>query len=161
MRILIDTREQRKLLFGCTTEIRCLKFGDYGCLFSETYQYPLVFERKNLADLFGSLTQGYDRLRKCFMRAEKANYKLIIAIEGTREKVLKGYAHSARDPESIIRQLETIRTKYNVEHIFFPSRTNMANYIHDVFYEAYEKYLEENKDTVGSQRGDIGASSLA
>jgi hypothetical protein len=80
------------------------------------------------------------------MRAEKANFKMIIAIEGTREKVLKGYAHSARDPESIIRQLETIKNKYNVESIFFASRISMANHIHDVFYEAYEKYLEEPID---------------
>jgi len=143
MRILIDSREQKKLTFGCTTEIKCLSFGDYGCQFSENYQYPLVFERKNKADLFGSLTQGYDRLRKCFERAEKANYKLIIAIEGSKNNILKGYSHSARHPESIIKQLETIKRKYNVDHIFFGNRLAMANYIHDVFFVEYEKYLKQ------------------
>ena len=109
-------------------------------MFSETYQYPVVFERKNKADLFNSLTGGYDRLRKCFKRAEQAGFKMIICIEGSKDKILKGYEFSARDPESIIKQLETIKNKYNVEHIFFPSRASMANYIVDFYNEEYEKW---------------------
>jgi ERCC4-type nuclease len=143
MRILIDTREQRKLYFGCSWEIKTLKFGDYGCMFDDTYQYPVVFERKNQSDLYGSLTQGYDRLRKCFQRAEKAGFKMIIAIEGTREKILKGNDFLKRDPESIIKQLETIKAKYGVEHIFFGNRPAMANYICDFFLVEYEKYILE------------------
>lgn len=142
MKILVDTREQKCLTFGCDFERKGLKFGDYGCMFSETYQYPVVFERKNIGDLFGTLTHGYDRFRREFDRAEKAKFKLIIAIEGTKEKVLSGYKHSARDPESIIKQLETINTKYGVSHIFFPSRIAMQNYIVDYYVIEYEKYLE-------------------
>jgi ERCC4-type nuclease len=139
MRILVDTREQQPLFFGCDFERRALKFGDYGCEFSKVYQYPTVFERKNLGDLYGSLTQGYDRLRRCFERAEKSKFRMLIAIEGSREKVLKGYPHSARDPESILKQLETIERKYNVKHLFFPSRISMAHYIVDYYLEKYEQ----------------------
>lgn len=145
MRIIVDTREQRALDFCCDYERKCLKFGDYGCLFSDTYQYPVVFERKNKADLFNSLTYGYDRLRKCFQRAKLAGFKMIIVIEGSKEKILKGYEFSARNPESIIKQLETIKIKYNVEHMFFPSRISMANYIVDYYLVEYEKWKLEVK----------------
>ncbi len=144
MRILIDSREQRPLTFGCISERKALKFGDYGCMFSEIYQYPVVFERKSIPDLYGSLTQGYDRLRKCFDKAEKAKFRLIIVVEGTKEKVLKGYDHSARDPETIIKQLETIQRKYAVETLFFGNRVSMANHIHDIFLEEYEKFILGN-----------------
>ncbi len=148
MRVLIDSREQKELSFECDTEVKCLKFGDYGCMFSETYQYPVVFERKNLSDLFSSLTQGYDRLRKCFERAAKANYMMIIAIEGTKEKVLRGYSHSARDPESIIKQLETIERKYGVKHIFFGNRAVMSREIEKFFRNEYERYLDVRQPNV-------------
>ena len=81
-----------------------------------------------------------------FDRAEKAGFKIIIAVEGTKEKVLKGYSHSARDPESIIKQLETIKNKYGVETIFFGNRLSMANYIHDYFFVKYEIFVKESKE---------------
>lgn len=145
MKILIDTREQKRLSFCCNSEVKCLKFGDYACMFSETYQYPVVFERKNKADLFGSLTKGYDRLRACFKRAEEAGFKMIIVIEGSKEKILKGYDFSARDPESIIKQLETIKIKYGVEHLFFHNRAFMSNYIVDFYNEKYEKWKQNGE----------------
>lgn len=128
MVVIVDTREQRPLKFKCEIVRKKLCFGDYGC-----EGVPVVFERKGLGDLFGSLTFGYDRLRRVFERAEKDKYKLIIAIEGTKERVLEGYQHSSRDPASIIKQLETIQNKYGVAHIFFKSRAEMANYIEDFF----------------------------
>ena len=152
MVILVDSREQRPLEFGCDFKRKGLKFGDYGCMFSATYQYPVVFERKGIGDLFGSLTYGYDRFRRMFERAAKANYKVIIAIEGTREKVLNGYPHSARDPESVIKQLETINNKYGVAHIFFPSRIAMSHYICNYYYEEYINYGGINGKQINYQR---------
>lgn len=140
MIILIDTREQRPLDFGCDWKKKTLKFGDYGAMFSDTYQHNVVFERKSIGDLYGSLTFGYDRFRRMFERAEKAKFKIIIGIEGTKEKVLKGYPHSQRDPESVIKQLETIHNKYGVVHMFFPSRIAMAHYIVDYYLNNYEEY---------------------
>ena len=145
MKIIIDSREQRKLEFGCDFIVKKLDVGDYGCLFSETYQYPTVFERKNCSDLFGSLTQGYDRMRRCFDRANKSNVKMILAIEGTKEKILKGFPHTQRDPESVITQLNTIERKYGITHIFFPSRIAMSHYIVDYYRKAYEDWLEAKK----------------
>lgn len=137
MKIIIDTREQRRLDFECETIIKCLKFGDYGCIDSAGVQIPVVFERKSKNDLYGSLTQGYDRLRKVFHRAEKSGFKLVIVIEGDKENILRGCDHSARDPESIIKQLETINTKYGVSHMFFKTRHQMSAYIQS-YFEAKE-----------------------
>lgn len=143
MVILVDSREQRPLVFKCETERKCLKFGDYGANFSAEYQYPVVFERKSVADLYGSLTFGYDRLRKCFERSEKSGFKLVIVIEGTKEKVLEGYKHSSREPKSIIKQLETIERKYAVEHKFFKTRHEMATLITEFYTFHYKGWLND------------------
>ena len=150
MVIQVDSREKAALIFGCDWERKGLKVGDYCARFSPSYQYPLVFERKSINDLFGSLTQSYDRFRRMLLRAEKLGIRVVIAIEGSREKVLKGCSHSARDPESILVQLETIKRKYNVEYIFFPSRISMAHHIADYYRAKYEEWLEAKKliDTV-------------
>lgn len=142
MRIIIDSREQKPLIFGCDTMIKKLHVGDYGAMFTADYLYPVAFERKSIGDLYSTLTFGYDRFRKEINRAEIAKTRLIIAIEGTKEKVLKGYSHSSRDPESIIKQLETIERKYGVQAMFFGNRVAMANHIHDIFFLEYERYLE-------------------
>lgn len=132
MIILVDSREQKPLNFNCKTLRKGLKFGDYGCMVEQN-QIPIVFERKGIGDLFGSLTAGYDRFKKVFLRAEAAGFKLIIVIEGTKERILEGYDHSARDPASIIKQLETIERKYGVVHMFFKTRHHMSIYIEEYF----------------------------
>lgn len=141
MKIIVDSREQRPLTFGCDWERKGLPVADYGCSFKDNHLHNVLFERKSCNDLYGSLTQGYERFKRMFLKAADKGLTVIICIEGTKDKVLKGVSHSARDPESIIKQLETIRTKYNVEHIFFPSRIAMQNYIVDYYVIEYEKYL--------------------
>lgn len=138
MRIVIDTREQRPLIFPCDSIRKKLHVGDYGAEFGGVL-HPLAFERKSIGDLFGTLTFGYDRFRREMLKAADLGVKLVIVVEASKERVLKGYHHSARDPESIIVQLETIRKKYNVETIFFPSRKAMANYILDWVTLEYER----------------------
>ncbi len=142
MQIIVDSREQRPLVFGCDFIVKKLHVGDYGAAFKEGHLHEVVWERKSIADLFGTLTFGYDRFRKEITRAEKAKIRLIIAIEGTKEKVLLGYKHSSRDPVSIIKQLETIEKKYGVKAVFFASRISMQNYIADYYYEEYQRWLD-------------------
>ena len=142
MTIIIDSREQKPLVFGCDWVRKKLHVGDYGAKFSENHIHSTIFERKGISDLFSTLSTGYFRFRKEIDRAEKSKTRLIIAIEGTEERVLKGCSHSARDPKSILVQLETINRKYGVSAIFFPSRIAMQNYIVDYYVIEYEKYLE-------------------
>ncbi len=142
MIIIVDSREQRPLSFGCDFIVKKLHVGDYGAKFTDDYQHPVVFERKSIADLFGTLTFGYDRFRRQIQKSDKLGIKMIIAIEGTQEKVLEGYKHSRRDPKSILVQLETIKKKYDIESIFFASRVSMAHYIADYYRVHYEQFME-------------------
>ncbi len=158
MKIIIDSREQRKILFKCNSEIRCLNFGDYGCELDDGHVVPSVFERKSCADLFGSLSKGYSRLRNCFERANKAGFKMVICIEGTKEKILKGYVHSRRNGCSIVLQLETIKERYGIDHIYFQNRIAMAKYI-EQFYIRYEnEYLDRLRGANVSKKSDTGLS---
>ncbi len=143
MKVLIDSREQKPLIFGCDWERRCLPVGDYGCSFKEDHLHDVIWERKSIGDLYGTLTLGYDRFRRMMLKAAEKKITVIIAIEGTKDKVLKGYEHSARDPKSILVQLETIEKKYGVKSVFFASRISMQNHIADYYYEEYQKWLDK------------------
>lgn len=140
--LIQDSREQSPLVFKGKYIVQCMSVGDYGAKFSERYQYPLVFERKGKGDLFGTLSKGYERFKKEIRRAEEQGIKIVIAIEGTKERILRGYSHSKRNGCSIVLQLETIKERYRVDHIYFPSRISMANYIEKFYQVEYEKYLE-------------------
>ena len=144
MKIIIDSRERCPLVFKCDWISRKLHVGDYGASFKDGHIHEVVFERKSISDLFGTLTFGYDRFRREITRAEKAKTRLIIAVEGSKEKVLKGHTFSKREPSSIITQLETIERKYGVQTLFLGNRPAMANHIHDVFFVEYERYIKEN-----------------
>ena len=146
LKILQDSREQRPLKFKIEAIKTCLNVGDYAALFSDNYQYPVVFERKGIGDLFGTLSKGYERFKKCIERAKEQNIKIIIAIEGSKERILRGYANSQRNGCSIVLQLETIKERYGVDHMFFPSRITMANYIVDYYLVKYEEYINEKSN---------------
>lgn len=146
MKIIIDTREQKPLVFNhnliTEIEVKGLPFGDYGAMSSE-YQHPVVFERKSINDLYGTLSQGYSRFKREIDRAKEQNYKIIIIVEGSLKRILMGTAFSSRTPESIIYQLFTIRVRYDVETVFCPTREDMSEYITQ-FYIAHEKeYLDK------------------
>lgn len=147
MIILVDSREQRELKFKCATLKTALKFGDYGCKFSHIYQHPVVFERKGLNDLFGTLGKNYIRFRREISRAKEAGFTLVIAIETDKDTVRKGIKHSMRDGTSIIIQLNTIQKKYGVDHIYFKSRKEMSDHITN-FYQQHYKIFQENLNAI-------------
>lgn len=100
-------------------------FADYWCSYETGENMPIVFERKGLADLFGTLTSGMERFKKELKKAEEAKFKLIIAIEGTMSEVLVGAPHSSVKGETIVKTLNTLWVKYDVAHLYFPNRSEM------------------------------------
>ncbi|CAK0755153.1 putative ERCC4 domain-containing protein [Azospirillaceae bacterium] len=118
MKILIDTREQQELIFDhpFITEIihTKLDLGDYACILEDGYKIDWVFERKNLGDLYGSLSKGYKRLKKRINEAIANKIGFIIIIEASLTKVSKGYSHSTRSGNEIVQQLFTLYTKHNI-----------------------------------------------
>lgn len=142
MVIEIDSREQLPLVFKCETIRSCLKCGDYGAIFSENYQHNVVFERKSIGDLFGTLSQGYSRFKREIERSKENNITLVIIVEATREKILEGYKHSKRNGSSILIQLDTINKKYGIDAVFCKNRKEAAQFILDAFTAHEIKYLE-------------------
>lgn len=137
MKILIDTREQNPLDFNheFVTEIKTMKLdvGDYAVEFANGYVPPVRFERKNLTDLFGTLGKGYDRFKREIERAKVSDTKLILIVEGSLGKVLKGTDFSHRDGFAIVKQMFTIWVRYGVLPVFCKDREECSRYILEYF----------------------------
>jgi len=140
--ILKDTREKKGLEFSHPDILFTKKFklgvGDYCIQFFDQSIPPVIFERKSICDLFGTLTGDYSRFKQEVVRATEAGITLIVIIEGTFDKVLKGYKHrDPRNPEKkihmdglrIIRTLFSLYVRYGVIPVFCKDRKEMQEYI--------------------------------
>ena len=145
MKIIADTREQKVLQFNhpFITEVvrKKLDAGDYAVEFSDGFSPAVVFERKSITDLFGTLGDGYARFKKEILRAKKANTTLIIIIEGTLTEVRQGIERSFRSGDTIISQLFTIRTRHGIETVFCDGREEAADFITQTFLSLGREYV--------------------
>lgn len=148
MKIIIDTREQKPLEFQhhFITEVvrQKLIVGDYMVMFKDGYIPPISYERKSLSDLVGSLSKGYKRFRKEIIRAKENNIQLIIIIEGSLTRIIKGFPESQRCGEEIFQQLNTIKVRYGVPYIPLNNREEISKYIIEHFL-AYGRERFNNK----------------
>lgn len=149
MVILQDTREQQPLVFNhefiTAIEIGKLQVGDYQVRFNDSFTPLVAFERKGIADLFGTLGKGYKRFKKELERAKASNISIILIIEGSFTKVLGGYGHSTIEGITIIRKLFTLWVKYGVYPVFCKDRDEMSQYIAEFFCALGRKHLEDKK----------------
>lgn len=134
--LTIDSREQSPLLFDGIdgidkVEVAGLAFGDYSAIVGGKV-LPIVWERKSLNDLFGTLGKGHDRFRRELERAKQANFKIILMIEGTYTDVWNGCEHSQMDGPTILKIMNTMYVKYDLSFIFCESRRVMARQIVDL-----------------------------
>ena len=149
MVILCDSREQAPLEFNhqYITGVKVMKLnvGDYQCQFSDGYIPPISIERKSLEDAFGTLTQGYPRFRKEIIRARENKIMLVIAIEASITKILKGCEPSIRSGDEILQQLMSINVKYGVPFYCFNNRVEMQRWIIELFLAVGRRYVEKKK----------------
>ncbi len=147
--LYIDTREQTPFSFvgysGLLILRKKLDFGDYGMRFSDSYKARVVFERKSIPDLFGTLTNGHDRFKRELEKAKANNYKLIIVVEGTIKKVLKGVWKSKIQGTAIVKTLFTYTVKHNIFVHYAPDRDEASRYIVEYFAAEWRKHREEWK----------------
>jgi len=137
--IIQDTREQTPLEFthkDVRVLVEKLDYGDYGCRCDDGSLFPVVFERKSLGDLFGTLGKGYKRFKKEYNGAIINGVRLVLAIECPLLKVLNGYKWSKRKPDSLVKQVFTLQSKHGLEARFFWNREEMAEYITWFFLDA-------------------------
>ena len=133
MEIIIDTREQKPLEFTVPTIRECLPCGDYRAKFSDGSLSEVVFERKSINDLFSTLSSGYPRFKREIELSHELRISIIIIVEGSLRRILRGCSHSQRTPISIVYQLFTIRLRHNVETVFCQDRDEMSEYITHYF----------------------------
>ena len=117
--------------------------GDYSCRFDDGHIPPVVFERKSINDLYGTLSAGYTRFKDEIGRSEKLSIRLIIIVEGSLRRILAGCNKSQRTPISIVYQLFTIRIRYNIETVFTNNREEMSQYIYHTFRALENDYLDQ------------------
>ena len=132
--MLIDTREQHPLVFPSDPVLtgtleENLPVGDYQPAFEDGTRPPVVFERKSLADLAGTLTKGYERFRAELLRAKEANLTLIVVVEDSLTEVRKGAPYSQESGESLLQRCFTLMVKYRLPIIFCQDRREAARYI--------------------------------
>ena len=133
--ILTDSRESRPLDFSkydVKVVRQKLDVGDYGCMVGKEV-VPVVFERKTVTDAYGSLSKGYKRFRRELIRANDSDIKLILIVEGTLSKVLKGTRYSKIKGISMLRKICTLWQKYGLTPVFVKDRAEMTLFIVEYF----------------------------
>jgi ERCC4-type nuclease len=148
LKIIIDTREQRPLEFEhpYITEVirQKLIVGDYCAEYTDGHKPSIIFERKSLEDLFGTLSQGYKRFKKEIIKAKENKILLIIIIETSLTRISKGINESQRSGEEITQQLFTLLIRYRLPFVCCKDRVEMTRYIIE-FYLAYGREYINNK----------------
>ena len=145
MEIIIDTREQKPLEFTVPTIRECLPCGDYRAKFSDGSLSEVVFERKSINDLFSTLSSGYPRFKREIELSHELRISIIIIVEGSLRRILRGCSHSQRTPISIVYQLFTIRLRHNVETVFCQDRDEMSEYITHYFLAEEREHDDTTK----------------
>lgn len=148
MIIVCDTREQRKLDFTGIEAVEkvedmTLSYGDYTAIVHER-PVPVVFERKGINDLFGTMTSGYECFKKEMVRAKESDMKLILIVEGSYTEVWQGIEHSQFSGEAMIKKLHMLQVRYDLETVYCESRRVMARYIAGFYHAVERNWVKEN-----------------
>lgn len=138
--IYVDTRERKPFIFNMASEVKTLKFGDYG--FSHpSYDGKLYFERKSIPDFIGTLSVGYDRFNREIEKAGEANSNLVVIVE---EKITNALAFNYLphvykkatkvNPEFIFHNVRELIQKYPyIQFLFVDGRRESVRVIEKIF----------------------------
>ena len=146
--LAIDSREQKPLEFSIPTIKSKLDFGDY-CFINEPYFCNVFIERKSIQDLWGTMSQGYDRFQREVERAKSQNGYLVVVVDYTFSKAQSynyNKRHSLATAEFIFHRIKDIMQKYdNIQFVFSGGRENSV--------KLFEKIgiLGENVKTIDLQ----------
>lgn len=135
--IYIDTREKKPLSFTAdyidSVFKTTLSYGDYACKFNNE-RVPVVFERKSLVDLCGTLGKDFNRFKKEIIRASEDKIILVVIIEVDLLKIISGYKRSKMSGIGMVRTLFTLMVKYKIPFVTCKNRSEMEVYISEFFY---------------------------
>ena len=136
MIIIEDSREQSNLEFNSPLVEYVMKskleYGDYAAIINGEMA-PIVFERKSLPDLYGTLGKGMVRFKKEINRSIEDDRKLVIIVEKPLKTVVKGYRRSKMRGISVVRTLFTLMLKHHIPFVLCSNREEMELYITECF----------------------------
>ena len=148
MIIIEDSREQKPLTFRSKHIDYVMKskleYGDYAAVMKNGEKIPVVFERKSLADLFGTLGKGHTRFKKELERAQSDDVMIVILIEASYVDVVKGYHRSKMKGHVVMDILCTYMVKHAVPFICTGSRRDSQILITN-FFKAWSKQYGDKK----------------
>jgi len=135
--IVQDSREKKKFWNEDKQHVtKALKTGDYSIL---NLEEEVSIERKEVSDIFSTLSSGHKRFKKELERARKLKFFAVV-IEGSyravRDKDFEGSFHSKMRGYIINKIIFTLVVKYGV-HIFFASDRSEAKSITRELLNAY------------------------
>jgi ERCC4-type nuclease len=149
MILIQDSREQTPLSINhryiTETKVQKLLVGDYMVMLNDNHIPPISFERKSQSDAVGTLTQGYSRYRKEIKRAIENKILLVMIIECSLTKFLKGIPQSQRSGEELVQQIFTIALKYRVPFVFCNDRAESSRFILETFLAYGRSYMINKK----------------
>ena len=146
--MIIDTREQKALKFyksNIKMKTQKLVCGDYCMLFLDGKISNVVFERKTITDLFGTMTSGYERFKKAILRAQSKDISMFLIIIGSFSKVAKGTRYSKTQGISVIRTVFSLWVRYNIIPIFAEDKHVAAEIITQYYMASWRKKLKDKK----------------
>lgn len=130
-KIIIDTREQKPLVFPNKVKIErlCLKVGDYST--SQEIDNKLVIERKGLSDFIGTISKGWERFHKELNRAEEKRTNVLVMVESDFNQTLSfnylPHIHSKATPEFIFSRVRELMQNYNnLQFVFVKNRLDAS-----------------------------------
>jgi ERCC4-type nuclease len=162
IKILVDSREQTALEFNydIVSEVRIEKLpvGDYQVEYEDNFRPPIIFERKSLSDLYGTLGKGHKRFKNEIALSKQLGIQLILIVEKPLSTVLKGYEKSDLSGDNIVKKMFTLMIKYNLFLVFCKDREECAEYIYN-FFSAIGRLKMKQSKQIGTTNAKLSSVS--
>lgn len=136
LKIIVDKREQKPLKLDCETISNSLNYGDY----VPQNNFKNVFiERKELSDLCGVLSKGFDRFNRELARAREFDAYIVILIESNLNDLisvnyLPHMKHIKATGDYLCHQLrEIMNLNNNCQFLFVDGRKEAARMLEKIF----------------------------
>lgn len=130
LKIFIDTREQKPLVFNNSEELK-LDFGDY-TVGGEDYNYTYV-DRKAESDFKGTLSGGFERFKRELQRVKDFDSYLFVVIESNLNKLYQNNRFGAHQSnlKFVYHNMRVLSHEFagHCQFVFTGSRTNSQSII--------------------------------
>lgn len=133
--LIEDTREQTPLDFSrfepfVRVERGTLHSGDYSV---KGHEGEFAIERKSLADLISTITQGHERFERELQRLESFRYAAVV-VEASEIDLRMGKYRSMLPAKSAIGMIRAFEVRYKIPFHFAGGRNAAAQLIYELAY---------------------------